>query len=136
MSENTGFTVTKELSKHNVPIPIYVFTFNQEFSEKHFLEFLALLDKLLKQIKPFFMLINTQSCKHIPIKSSILLISWMRNRRSEIKDTLLGSSVVVTSSKVASLINSAFKISRPIRPNKITTTYENAYLFLNEISLA
>ena len=123
-----GFTVKKEMSNNN---SLYIFVFQESFTEEQFLEYLALLDKLLLDLgKPFSMLIDTSNVKNVPLKASVLLIQWMKKRKQELPGILIGSAVVVVSPAIAALINGAFKIHRPICPNKITTSYEKAYEFL------
>jgi len=133
MSDDEGFKVSKELSLKGHYI--YTFIFQKGFTDQQFMEYLALLTKLLELKTPFLMLIDTTLVKHIPLKASILLINWMKKRRSDIVDCLIGSSVVVKSSMVANIINAAFKIQKPSAPNKITTSYDECLKFLNNLEV-
>ena len=126
-----GFTVKKEMSNNN---SLYIFVFQESFTDEQFLEYLALLDKLLIDLaKPFSMLIDTTNVKNVPLKASVLLIQWMRKRQQELPGILLGSAVVINSPSIATIINGAFKIKRPVCPNKITTSFEKAYKFLDSL---
>jgi hypothetical protein len=125
----TGFKLHKSQDNES----IYIFTFGETFVDKEFLEFLGLLDKLLGLRNPFCMLIDTSRCHHIPIKTTVLLVQWMKKHKKEIPGILLGSSAVIRSKIVAGLINQAFKIQKPSSPNKLTTSYEEAYKFLDNI---
>jgi len=133
MSTVSAFSVKKEISKKN-KIPIYIFVFQESFTEEQFLEYLALLDKLLLDLaKPFLMLIDTIKVKNVPLRASVLLIQWMKKRKQELPGILIGSAVVVTSPTIASIINGAFRIHKPTCPNKIITTYEKAQEFLESL---
>ena len=131
LEEEEGFTVKKEVNAKGQNI--YIFIFKKGFTNEQFMEYLAILNKLLELKIPFLMLIDTTKVLHVPVRASILLINWMKRRRRDIPDVLLGSSVVVLSSTVATIINGAFKIQKPVSPNKITTSYEASLKFLNDI---
>jgi hypothetical protein len=135
--EFSGFKVekTEKFNKSviNKDVTLYKFIFGQSFTDKDFLEYLALMDKLLNNKDAFFMLVDSTRCKHIPVKAGFMLTRWMRSRKADIPGILLGSSVVLSSSIVANLINKAFKIQKPVSPNFITSKEEKAIEFLNSI---
>ena len=128
----TGFKVekTEEFKKD---VTLFKFTFGQTFTDAEFLEYLAIMDKLLTNKQKFFILIDTTRCKHIPLKSGLVLTRWMKSRKTDIPGFLLGSSVVLSSKIVANLINQAFKIQKPVSPNHISTSEEIAVNFLKNI---
>jgi hypothetical protein len=126
-----GFKFSKEFINS---IELYIFTFGQSFTDNDFLEFLALLDKLLLTIKkPFVMLIDTTLCSNVPIKAGAMLINWMKKRKPDIPGILLGSSVVVKSVFIKKLINGAFMIQKPTSPNSLFIEYVNAKAFLANV---
>ncbi len=123
-----GFKIEKETHNNK---DIYIFKFGISFTDTEFIEYLALLDKLLFEKKtPFVMLIDTTLCKNIPVKASIMLINWMKKRKPDIPGILLGSSVVIKSSIIKKLINSVFAIQKPSTPNAIFLKYSEAHEFL------
>lgn len=132
MDNFEGLKVEK-IENFKEKIPLFKFSFGQSFTDKDFLEYLAIMDKLLTTKQLFYMLVDSTRCKHIPIKSGLLLSRWMKSKRAEIPGILLGSSVVLSSKIVANLINQAFKIQKPVSPNYITNNDEKAINFLKSI---
>jgi hypothetical protein len=128
--QKTGFTVKKTVYPKYSMI---IFTFLESFTDSEFINFLALLDKLVHSKTVFCLLIDSRKSKGIPMKASISLVSWMKKRKPDIPGVLIGSSVVMTSQIIVSLINSAFKIQRPVSPNLMTNDYEKAVKFLENI---
>ncbi len=132
-SENptsNGFNVEK------IPYPKFdmiIFTIKKSISDKDFVKFLDLLDKLLNTKKPFTLLVDTRQCSGVPIKASIMLISWMKKRKPDIPGVLLGSTVVINSQIIVGLVNSAFKIQKPTSPNLMTNDYNKSKAFLEKL---
>lgn len=130
-SSPIGFEVTK------TPYPnsdMIIFTFKKSVSDKDFMKFLGLLDKLITSKTAFTLLLDTRQCKTVPIKASIMLISWMKKRKPDIPGILLGSSIVINSQIIVGLINSAFKIQKPTSPNLMTSDYNKSKAFLEKLS--
>jgi len=131
MEEFNGFRVTKET--HN-KINIFIFTFGNTFTDLQFSEFIAILDKLIHSGIKFTFLVDTRYYKKgVPVKSSLALTSWMKKNKSIISQILLGSCVVFSSKFIASLVEAAFKIQKPVAPNKITNDYEIGISFLRHL---
>lgn len=111
---------------------IIEFTFKRATSDKNFLQFIALLDKLVDNKKPFVIIVDTRLTRHVPLKASANLGHWLRKRRDEVPNVLLGSSIVTNSKIVIALVNMAFSIQKPKNPNIITSDPNKAISFLKE----
>lgn len=129
-SPATGFKVTKEVYNNH---PLLIFTFGASFSDKEFAEFLGILDKFLDIKKKFSFMVDSSNTKTIPVKASFALVSWMKARKLDIPDILLGSCIVFKSKYVAELVNKAFSIQKPVSPNIITDDFEKGKEFLMKL---
>lgn len=128
--KQTGFTVKRE----NFPAGhLFTFTFGHSFTKEQFLEFLALVNKLLASKQKFAMIMDSTLCTDVPKTAVLMLTNWMKNNELLIAETLLGTSIVITSTLVTNLVNIAFKIKKPIRPFKLAKTYGESYEFAKSL---
>lgn len=127
----TGFTVSKkECSKGK----LLTFTAGESVSVDQFKEFLGILDTFLDKKIKFAFVVDTSTCHNVPhVQVGILLVKWMKKRKPDIPGYLLGSSIVLRSKIITSLVNKAFSIQRPTSPNLITTEPKKATDFLDTI---
>ena len=113
--------------------PIIVFKGNSTISETDFNVFLSILSRYLESKTKFALLVDASLCTNVPIRASFMLSSWMKKHKEQIKEYLVGSAVVFNSSLIIKLVNLAFQIQKPVKPNKITRNYDEAELFLKSI---
>jgi hypothetical protein len=121
------FKLTKEYHKDTLVI---IFTFNKEFTEKDFHEFLGILSKLLERKKEFTFIVDARSSTMAPIKCGILLVKWMRDRKDIIRKYLLGSCLVTNYTILIKAMNWVFKKQKPVSPNIMTKDYDIGHAFI------
>ena len=125
-----GFTASKEDINDHILLKI---TFNKSFTDTEFSQFLGILDKFLHDKNKFVLLIDTRLCTLVQLRYSIILAKWMKKRKPDIPDILIGSAVVMNSPVVITLIKQAFRIQKPTSPNLMTKDYDKAIKFLSSL---
>jgi hypothetical protein len=96
---------------------------------------LGVLTRVFSTKKPFAFVVNcnvNQVPSEIPALTKYL-VNWMKESHQDIIDYLQGSSIIIKSDILATVINGVFKIRGPIKPNYITTNYKLGEIFVVDI---
>lgn len=137
-SSDTGFDVVKEEIDGAT---VYNFKFRAKFDIAEFKEFLALLLRIMETLYAsgdrYFLIVDTTGTKNVSLaikaNSVSLLVQMMKEKQELFSKTLIASSVVVSSRVVAEIINTAFKVRKPSRPNHNVTTVEAAREYFRKL---
>jgi hypothetical protein len=94
-------------------------------------ECLAIVSKLLDRENPFVFIVDTSDSNGIPpLSTGVTIVKWMKVYKPKIIKTLNASSIVFKSPKISALFNWIFTRQTPAAPNKITTSLDDAILFV------
>lgn len=116
---------------------IVIFNCESYVNSEDFKQLLVILKKLLIAKKKFSFIVNTIPVISAPLnpKTYIMLASWMKKNKIDIKNTIISSAIVVKNKTIHSLLNLAFKITKPVNPCKITSLLENAIEFVQKYNI-
>ena len=92
--------------------------------------FLAPLDARLKQRQRFSVIVDSSRVSTINPTITKTIIEWLRNNRPHLKEYLRGSSIVVSSTFVRTLLNIVFTAQKPVAPMEIVSNVSEAWAFM------
>ena len=118
---------------------IVVFTAHPNFTENDLMMLLKKISVLLRSAKerskPFAFIFDTLKMSKPPFSVAAVkgVIKWMKADKEYFRNHLICSTVVIKHQTIASICNAAFKVSKPTRPNLLTTTKEKAKVFISTV---
>ena len=92
----------------------------------------SLIDKSKQTGKPFSFYVDAREIDFVPLNAQVHLITWLKTNRPNIKGNLNSSAVVIKSSALRDLLNTAFKIQPTVSPNLITLEVAEAEKFVKK----
>lgn len=109
------------------------FTLGEKVSDRDIKDLTNILQALVDRKKPFVFLVDTTKVVDFnPITCGYEIIKWMKANKSLLKKYLLGSSVIMKNRMVTDILNWVFERQKPVSPNLITLSKEDAENFIEE----
>lgn len=109
------------------------FTLGPTISDRDIKDFTNILQALVDRKKPFVFLVDTTQVSDFnPITCGYEIVRWMKSNKPLLRKYLLASSVIMKSKIVTDILNWVFDRQKPVSPNLITLSREDAENFIEE----
>lgn len=109
------------------------FTLGSSISDRDMRDLTNILQALVDRKKPFVFLVDTRKVSEFnPITCGYEILRWMKTNKPLLKRYLLASSVIMSNKMVTDILNWVFERQRPVSPNIITLSKEDAENFIEE----
>jgi len=118
----------------NIEHSVVKFVFTDPVTSNELDKILGILDCLLDTKKKFSFYIDSRKANSPPINATINLIKWLKQNKARMKETLLSSAVVISSSFASNFLKHVFTVQPMDSPNLITTNYDEAKRFVSDIN--
>lgn len=126
----TGFTCEQESKL------VYKFVFSSNFTDDDLKKCLNVLTKFFQLKQPFSFYVDASKANVAPVNATVNLVKWMRSIKPMIIEhrKFIGGCVVIKNKTVTKILETVFKIQKPICPVKITNNLDSAKLFIKDIT--
>lgn len=125
---NTFFRVVAEDNR-------ILFTFTGSPSEEDCKKFFECMDKIYSNCKPFIVLFDAAQMKTASYSHIKLFAKYMKERQDLTKKFMKRAAIVANNTVVRAVINTLFKLRKPVTDIKIFKTDEQAKVFLRQVEL-
>jgi hypothetical protein len=109
------------------------FTLGPVISDNDMKQFIAILQALVDRKKPFVFFVDTRQVSEFNfLTCGYEILRWMKTNKPLLKQYLLASAVVMKNELVTNILNWVFERQKPVSPNIITLSKDEAENFIEE----